>query len=322
MSLNTRDFAAAASWADNVKLGPAVPSRKGNRSYPPFAQCHYIDIELTQAMTGLSVTEADAASRLSAAMRKTPENVVSCLKRSIHTLSGAGYSDLQKAIALRMVLHLVGDLGQPLHTANLLVSTPSGVIADAGGNAVVLSRGVCVADVDGGCSRQKNLHALWDGGLGAYVQFSRHGDDAVRGVVSDAERQSVREEAARLVASPEFDAELKKLTLPGANLPGERSIEAWAVDSYRIAVSDAYTGVTLKPIGRGSERKLQATFSSGWKNYEAERRPLIRQQIIKSAIRLACVLNALFDPSAPDTVYSALVSAIAAESALSPLRLN
>ena len=73
-----------------------------------------------------------------------------------------------KAIALRMVLHIVGDIGQPLHNFSLV----EGSFADAGGNNVKFEKPVSFVNIDGSTSVANNLHKLWDGSLNVYFQFS------------------------------------------------------------------------------------------------------------------------------------------------------
>jgi hypothetical protein len=59
-----------------------------------------------------------------------------------------------RAVALCWVLHLVGDIHQPLHSASAFTPlTPEG---DRGGNRFIIRRG----------DRTTDLHTLWDGGFG------------------------------------------------------------------------------------------------------------------------------------------------------------
>lgn len=79
-------------------------------------------------------------------------NIVQALRGNIATWRDPAATDAQKAVALCWVLHLVGDLHQPLHTVALFSRAyfPSG---DRGGNSINVVRG----------DETRNLHAVWDG---------------------------------------------------------------------------------------------------------------------------------------------------------------
>jgi hypothetical protein len=67
---------------------------------------------------------------------------------------GSADKPADRAVALCWVLHMAGDIHQPLHAATLL--TKDSTKGDRGGNqSFVLWKGKAV-----------NLHAIWDGGLG------------------------------------------------------------------------------------------------------------------------------------------------------------
>jgi hypothetical protein len=78
-------------------------------------------------------------------------NVTQALKGNLLLWADAGASDAEKAIALCWILHLVGDMHQPLHNVALFSRAyyPKG---DRGGNSIN------VQWEDGA----KNLHAVWD----------------------------------------------------------------------------------------------------------------------------------------------------------------
>jgi hypothetical protein len=80
-------------------------------------------------------------------------NVVTQISKSITGLKAD--SDAEKAIALCWVMHLIGDIHQPLHCCSLLSETfPTG---DKGGN-------MSMVRIDNG--EPGKLHPMWDGLLG------------------------------------------------------------------------------------------------------------------------------------------------------------
>jgi hypothetical protein len=83
-----------------------------------------------------------------------PLNAIMAFEQSrLFLLRGEG-SSLGRVVALRILMHVVGDLHQPLHAATRMSRAhPEG---DAGGNYVRLPRQAAA----------KNLHAYWDRGGG------------------------------------------------------------------------------------------------------------------------------------------------------------
>jgi len=79
------------------------------------------------------------------------DNVVTALEYSLARLAGVDTDNAARALALCWVLHLVGDLHQPLHTGGAVTDNlfPDG---DRGGNAIRIRGG-------------SNLHAVWDQAL-------------------------------------------------------------------------------------------------------------------------------------------------------------
>ena len=70
------------------------------------------------------------------------------------TIRDAGASDREKAIAIAWIMHLVGDLHQPLHTsARVTDLEPKG---DQGGNLFLLT------PQDAPREQRRNLHSYWD----------------------------------------------------------------------------------------------------------------------------------------------------------------
>jgi hypothetical protein len=148
---NERDeiaFVMAATWADAIKSErgyhnddnrPYAPEASRNIGYADTLQhryWHYIDIPFSPDHTPLQKPITPNALTQIGAFRKT--------------LSSTGASDALKSYDLVWLLHLVGDVHQPLHaTSRFTRELPSG---DAGGNLVTLCRKPC----------RNELHAFWD----------------------------------------------------------------------------------------------------------------------------------------------------------------
>lgn len=117
-----------ATWPDRMKKDPVFKNETGD--------WHYIDIRFTPG------------ENKRGALPKAP-HVLTALAEQQRLLAESKDPE-QRASALAWVLHLVGDIHQPLHCIELVdTEHPQG---DAGGNKFLLTNG-------------KNLHSLWDGAV-------------------------------------------------------------------------------------------------------------------------------------------------------------
>lgn len=112
---------SVASWADEVRT--RADGKWHYVNLPPNAGCHYV----------------------AARDCRNGACVVSAIEREVRIL-GSRAPDDQRLMALKYVIHFVGDVHQPLH---------AGHGADKGGNTYQLQA----------FGRGTNLHALWDTGL-------------------------------------------------------------------------------------------------------------------------------------------------------------
>src|SRR5438093_1509023 len=112
----------------------------------------------------------------------------------------------RKAIAIAWLFHLVGDIHQPLHTAQLFtVEYPKG---DRGGNEI------CVRVTQAG--QPMDLHRFWDGVITSSSNLTR-----------------LRNEAMALRNRQEFQrSQLTELA--------NTDFESWAKESFEIATKIAY----------------------------------------------------------------------------------
>jgi hypothetical protein len=146
-------FMIAATWADEIKSDalyhddgteggdrpPAGPSASQNRGYADHARhkyWHFVDTPFSTDGSALPAVPAPNAQTQIAAFRSA--------------LASTSSSDALKSYDLSWLLHLVGDVHQPLHCSTR-ASRKDGT-GDNGGNKVRLS-----------CARCSNLHAFWDG---------------------------------------------------------------------------------------------------------------------------------------------------------------
>jgi len=128
-----QSLAAASSWADDIR-----------DQRPQTSRFHFVNIPL------------DSNSYVAARDCGTGHCIIAEIERDRGTLSDTSSSDIERAEALRFLVHLMGDLHQPLHVSDH---------SDKGGN----NRTVWLLD------QQVDLHAVWDGEL---INTSRLGEDA------------------------------------------------------------------------------------------------------------------------------------------------
>src|SRR5215475_13359875 len=123
----------------------------------------------------------------------------------------------RKAIALAWLFHLVGDIHQPLHTAQLFTAEyPKG---DRGGNEI------CVRVTQ--ATQPMDLHRFWDGVITSSQNLTR-----------------IRNEATALRNRHEFQrSQLTELA--------SADFESWAKESFEIATKIAYRNGALIGSPRG-----------------------------------------------------------------------
>jgi S1/P1 Nuclease len=165
-----------------------------------------------------------------------PRHVLAALKKCVTVLSATEASDEDKAIYLCWLLHLVGDLHQPLHATGLIATKetlapgfdpPHG---DQGGNLLLIKSNS--AD-----PKSVNLHAYWDALL-----FNR-------------ETPFVQVDA--VVAKLLGDAKFQREQLPELK---STAFLAWAEESLELAKSVVYKGDSgfLKAYGLAPKKSGNA----------------------------------------------------------------
>lgn len=219
-----------ASWAD------------GNRKeFPRTGSWHYVDIPLHAA-------GYDAARDCPAG-----DCVVAKIDQYVRVLADKQATPQARLLALKWVVHLVGDVHQPLHAEDN---------NDKGGNSVQVQF----------FGAGSNLHALWDGGV------IRHALDLQPGPNYTFDHAIVQADAMKLDAA--ITPAQRAAWTPPYLLPqiGPMAAE-WANESHRLAQQVAYVDIA-KPAGDAWSQRYQQRV---W--------PVIRIRLEQAGIRLAEVLN-------------------------------
>lgn len=139
-------FMIASTWADIIR------NKNFAARYAKYhhGNWHYLDTFWR---------EADGKIELVTDLESNPENAIERLYAFDKVLRDASASDEDKAIALAWILHLIGDIHQPLHdSARVTENNPQG---DQGGNLFILSAKDAKESI--------NLHWYWDSIIGRNI---------------------------------------------------------------------------------------------------------------------------------------------------------
>jgi hypothetical protein len=190
-----RTLVNTAPWLDKIRYGHGRAS----------SRMHYIDLPFTEDGTPLPKVK--------------PINAVFAVHRARRLLLSQQASYPERAAALRILLHVVGDLHQPLHAATRV--SRAYPLGDKGGNLVVLPKN----------SVSKNLHTYWDKGAGLLTQAPQ--SEAFKKRIDQLERRN--------------PCRLDKV---------DRDPMHWALESFAIAKKYAYA--PQRPEGISLQYQQQA----------------------------------------------------------------
>ncbi len=232
---NSLNFVNASHWADDLRPFPEFDFLK---------PLHFVDFPFTTDGTPLPPDLPGDKTILTA----LSENV-DILKNST--------DDAERARALRLVIHFVGDIHQPLHgSARVTRDLPKG---DQGGNlfSIMVRKN--------GQLQKSNLHSYWDGGIGS---FPKTGPNFAPPPMSQ-----VLPAAARI-------ARMFSATRGDWKAGGPLGFDQWAKESSELAQNTAYRNI--RPNQVPSQRYNRAA------QRVAERR------VAWGGYRLAALLNSIW----------------------------
>jgi len=133
-------LASIASWADDYRAGSySIPA------HPETYNWHFVDIPYDR--------DTYDPARDCKPDAQHGDCIINALARLTATLGDCSKPDAERAMALKFVVHFIGDLHQPLHVTTR--TNPDTGQDDEGGNLIQ----VTFFSVD------TNLHAVWDTNL-------------------------------------------------------------------------------------------------------------------------------------------------------------
>ena len=240
-------FVTLGCWMDDLRSLP-------RREYP-WSAWHYVDLPKTNDGSGFNLPE--------------PPHVVWAIFENLKTVRDGTADAVERAKALGMLFHWVGDIHQPLHTTTW---------DDRGGNRYLIA-GVTFSDLIPG--QGVNLHTYWDK---AFRFDARDGRIAELWASPTTENrpkapgQGIIAEQARVLRE-----RFPRKTLTELNLPSDA--EAWARESHLIGCKSAYPEGPHP--GNTEVRRLTPEFAET--TY-----PIAGRRLVLAGHRLALLLEEIF----------------------------
>ena len=222
----------ASTWPDDI--------RKSGSPYDHFPW-HYIDYPLE--MPGCPLKPAPANT----------EDILYGLDRSQKTVIDPAASAAERAAALSWIVHLVGDIQQPLHCVTLVNDTYPAPEGDRGGNLFFISL----------AGNPINLHSVWD---------------SLAGSMMDSQELILR--------AKELALKFPRAALP--ELAQARDPLAWSLEGRALAIDAVYRRGAL-PGGR-EPSALLPPLPAG---YMSASRALADRRMAIGGYRLADMLQKL-----------------------------
>lgn len=245
-------FLRAATWPDWVR-GSRQHHEHDLHQYH-HASWHYIN---KPYVVGRDAGEFNARS-----LEPKAPNAVTVLGESSQIVAGRGGAE-EKAIRLCWIIHLVGDLHQPLHCATLVSRHYPPPHGDDGGNRLAIRPH----------KHPERLHTYWDRLLGT----STHA-------------KAIDRLVERIEASAARDAELAE------QMRVHTTFDSWADEGLQAAIEHAYLNgrlplVDYEEVERGEIPASEAPVLPA--GYGADARAFARRQAALAGRRLAALLSEL-----------------------------
>ncbi|KTD11165.1 3'-nucleotidase/nuclease [Legionella gratiana] len=172
-------FVSSSTWMDEIRF----------REVYWYDVMHYIDIPFSIDEISLPPIEST--------------NAVWAIKQAMHVFSSKRTNPSEKRLALRMLIHIIGDIHQPLHAVTRVsAELPKG---DLGGNLFPLGLNPV----------GNNLHKYWDNGAGFFL--GKYDAKQVKKTARDLEQK-----------------------LPCSGISTQVEPKKWAKMSHKLALKNVY----------------------------------------------------------------------------------
>jgi hypothetical protein len=148
-------FAFGATWPDEARRFDHVraASRDALIARYNHGSWHYINLPTyLRASDRKQIAQNPPSMTWSEGLDDAHLNIVQALGKLTANWCAPSQTDADRGLAVSWIVHLIGDLHQPLHSTALF-AVPAFIHGDRGGNDIAVAGGT-------------TLHALWDGALG------------------------------------------------------------------------------------------------------------------------------------------------------------
>lgn len=234
-------FLQAATWPDIARSLPGFHHSTWHYvNFPHFVRPEDAD--------ELDLSRVNVESELPVTVDDDGLNILQAILLNEQVLKSDHSTDPQKAIHLCWLMHLVGDIHQPLHSTALFTT---GVFSDADGD-----RGDNQIEVDG-----TNLHAFWDNLLGNPTTLSNIGARAQDAVDEFGER--------------------------GATATHSMNFLHWAQESHDLAKEAVYSEEILDVVREHDEDGGSIITVSLTPDYKTRAGSIATQRTVEAGFRLA-----------------------------------
>ena len=289
VSKETSTFIESSAWCDVIKncKWKNKENKKANSMF------HYFNPAISPNQK-ISVSKTEKAIKKLLASKRDlgKNNCYTALQSSIKTVVTKASSPAEKAVAFRFILHLVGDMHMPLHNAMPVIYG----IDTHGGNGIVFEKNFSVPILQPSkqkVSEIKNLHALWDAAAGLYKQLPYYYTPKTQ----TAKQNDYIAKEARNIAGKVKNAKTVEARINDANLIN------WAIESNMMAAeSISNKWIQYYRDSKGPKKQVIAKFKSS-KIYLKSAQKVCSVQIYKAGMRLANLLNAIYDPQHANKRY-------------------
>jgi nuclease S1 len=288
--LQGRKITEVATWPDDIKRagkGCVTPGTPGcNPEYrPETAQWHYVDIPFENDRYE---PQADycRSTRYGDCIIPAIEDFRDLLNRSMKRAFATNGDEQKRKLhdGLAFIVHFLGDLHQPLHCAERN--------HDAGGNNVLVT---WAGEPKYTYDEVWNLHALWDDYL------------VDRVIMAMPENGRTPAAYAQALVDKLTQAERDFAQLKAAHIEAGRAenVVSWAEFSHALAKNHTYhlPSQTTKTSTRGLQKKTPQGQPLDIivldEKYFADNFPVVERQLQLGGVRLARILNEIYDKDIP-----------------------
>lgn len=260
-------LACVASWAD--------PPLKDQRPYT--ANWHFVDIPLISTPTQPTVFQTHPLNLSEQCeMQDRGDCAILALRRLQFVLANGREAPVSRLEALKFIVHIIGDVHQPMHdVTHKLVADPMTAaddLGDLGGNFKAVRW--LGADINPRWNSQWNLHSVWDEGV-------------LDRLVTESGNNKEKYVATLLKRARDVTAAQKAEWTKG-------DVGQWVVEGYQLAVTVAYGRLpTYDPTyqyktSNGSPRKGGYVLTADY--FHAVSGP-VEEQLVRGGLRLASALD-------------------------------